>query len=432
MGQEKLAIHGGRPVRRSPWPSFADRDGFIDERDVRAAMRPVCNRLLFRYDWRPVEKTEVHRFEEALRAHFGVKHALAVSSGTAAITLGLMAAGIRPGDEVACPAYTFAATPSAILLAGAVPVLVEVDEDLHLDVADLERKLSPRTKAIVVVHMGGFASDMEPILEVARGAGVPVIEDAVPALGATLGGKPLGTFGAVGCFSTQADKTVNTGEGGFLLTDDTQLFARALLLSGAYEGRAARHFKGGKAPLEDLSLPLFNFRMDEIRGAVAASQLRKVPRKVARLGANFRAVTAALAEVPGIALRRPVAPGATLGARAMFRLPGAEPERVIWFARALSAEGIHAVAVGGEGNSRVFWNWRFLFPGQSQAEVKRRLPSTTRHLSESISLELRATLEAKDCRDLIAAVKKVAAYYVRSRRRGVAKPAPSAAAGARR
>src|SRR5262245_20963380 len=96
---EKLAIQGGRPVRRRPWPVFADRDGFIDERDVRAAMRPVCARLLFRYDWRPVAKTEVGRFEEALRAHFGAKHALALSSGTAAIVLGLIAAGVRPGDE---------------------------------------------------------------------------------------------------------------------------------------------------------------------------------------------------------------------------------------------------------------------------------------------------------------------------------------------
>jgi dTDP-4-amino-4,6-dideoxygalactose transaminase len=407
----RLAIDGGRPVRRRSWPLFADRDPFLDERDVRAAMRPICNRQLFRYDLRPLGDTEVGRFELALQKYFGVKHALAVSSGTAAIALGLMACGVRPGDEVACPAFTFAATPSAIVLAGAVPVLVEVDEDLHLDVRDLRRKLSRRTKAIVAVHMGGYASDMPSILEVARAAGVVVVEDAVPTLGARLGGKLLGTFGTVGAFSTQSDKIVNTGEGGFLVTDRTDVFSRALLLSGAYEGRAALHFRRGGPGLRDLSLPLLGLRMDEIRGSLAASQLGKSNRKIARLARNHRAIVRRLASVPAIRLRQPVAPDAVLGTAVSFRLPGAAPRRVAWFAKALRAEGVFAIAVGASGdeNARCFWNWRFLFPGETALAIRRQLPSSARFLSELVTIPLPAILEPRDRDDVVEAVRKVAA-----------------------
>jgi dTDP-4-amino-4,6-dideoxygalactose transaminase len=416
--QASLALDGGSPVRTRSWPTYDKGDVVVDEDDVAAVTRAVRSRLLFRYDRRPFAETEVGRFEAALAKRFGVRHALAVSSGTAAIAVSLMAAGVQPGSHVAVPGFGFPATASAIRLAGGVPVLIEVDEDLHFDVADLERKITPQMKAVVVVHMRGFVSDVDAIVEVADRHGLVVVEDAVPALGAGLRGRPAGTLGRAGAFSTQSDKSLNTGEGGFLLTDDTELFGRALVLSGAFEGRYKRHFEGGVAPaVPELSLPLYNFRMDEVRGALAASQLEKLDTRVDVLRANYHEIAAGIAGLPEIHLRRPVSSDAFLGEALVFRLPGASREVSTWFAKALRAEGIEARAFASteDLNVRCYWTWRFLFPGMSEEQIRQVLPRTTALLDETIDVPLAQTLSAEDIADVIEAITKVCRALRRSR-----------------
>lgn len=404
-----LAIHGGLPVRTASWPTYDKGDVVIDEADVAAVTRVVRSRRLFRYDRRPLQASEVGNFENALVRRFGVRHALALSSGTAAITVSLLAAGLQPGDEVACPGFGFPATASAVLLAGGVPVLIEVDEDLHFDVEDFRRKITPRMKAVVVVHMRGFASDVDAVLAVARGAGLLVVEDAVPALGATLRGRPVGTIGDAGAFSTQSDKSLNTGEGGFLLTNDAHLFARAVVLSGAFEGRYQRHFPEGAPQLNELEIPLYNFRMDEIRGALAASQLAKLSSRVGTLQANYRRIAAELEQLPELRLRRPVAPDAFLGEALVFRIRGASRSQAAWFARALRAEGIEARAFAARENLNVrcFWNWRFLFPQLSEEQARALLPRTTELLDQTLDIPLAPTLNAQDIAQLCEAITKV-------------------------
>src|SRR5205823_7040902 len=159
-----------------------------------AALRAIRSHLYFRYDCRAHEETECGKFEGELCRYFGVKHALATSSGTTALALAIMAAKVPRGSAIACPGFTFAATPSAIVLAGCRPFLAEVDENLHMDLADLRRRWTPGIKAIMAVHMRGFAADMEALTRFAAEMGVPVFEDAVPALGAELNGRKLGTF----------------------------------------------------------------------------------------------------------------------------------------------------------------------------------------------------------------------------------------------
>jgi dTDP-4-amino-4,6-dideoxygalactose transaminase len=402
-------MEGGDPVRRAPWPTYEKGAVCVHPEDEEAAVRAIRSCRYFRYDSRRPQDTECGRFEEVLRGHFGTRHALAVSSGTTAIALALMAAEIPPGSLVACPGFTFVATPSAILLAGCRPFLVEVDEDLHLDLADLRRRWTPEIKAIVVVHMRGFAADMAAVTCFAAEMGVPVIEDAVPALGAELHGRKLGTFGLAGAFSTQSDKSLNSGEGGFLVTDDSALFARAVVLSGAYEGRLRRHFPDGEPPIAtDLDLPLLSFRMDEIRAALLRAEMSRLPLRLACFRRNYDHVSAALAAVPGIAIRRPTAPGAYLGEAFIFRVPDGD---AAWFARALCREGIDARNLGcaEDANVRVFWNWRFLFGGADVEAVQALLPETTRHLRAAVDVPLSSTLSTEDCDDLVAAVRKVAA-----------------------
>jgi len=405
----QLAINGGAPVRTEPWPTYDKGAVFVTRPDEDAALRAIRSHLYFRYDRRPHGETECGQLEAELCAFFGCRHALAVSSGTAALALSIMAARIPAGSLVACPGFTFAATPSAIILAGCQPFLVEVDEDLHLDLADLRRRWKAEIKAIVVVHMRGFAADMAALAEFAAEHGVPLLEDAVPALGAELHGRKLGTFGLAGAFSTQSDKSLNCGEGGFLLTDDAALFARAVILSGAYEGRYLRHFPNGLAPLDtDLDLPLYNFRMDEIRAALLRGELTRLGIRLDCFRRNYDYVAATLAEVPGIMIRRPVASGAYLGEAFIFRTEDIDPN---WFARALCAEGVDARNLGAadDANIRVYWNWRFMFPDMDGKEIRDLLPSTTRYLTQAVDIPLSSTLSQADCDDLIEAVRKVAA-----------------------
>ena len=329
-----------------------------------------------------------------------------------------MAAPIPQGSAIACPGFTFAATPSAIVLAGCVPFLVEVDENLHLDLADLRRRWTRDIKAIIVVHMRGFAADMDALMRFAAEMGVPVIEDAVPALGAELNGRKLGTFGLAGAFSTQSDKSLNCGEGGFLVTSDSALFARAVVLSGAYEGRYRRHFPDAEPPLRtDLALPLLSFRMDEIRAALLHAEMARLPVRLACFRSNYDHVAAALSDLPEIAIRRPVAPGAYLGEALIFRVLGADAE---WFAHALRCEGIDARNLGSDDdhNVRVFWNWRFLFDTMDVAAIKALLPGTTRCLQQAVDIPLSSALSAQDCDELVVAVRKVA----RASRRAAPQP----------
>ncbi len=407
-GDVRLAIHGGDPVRTTPWPTYDKGAVFIHREDEEAALRAVRSHLYFRYDHRAQQETECGQLEEELCRYFGSKHALAVSSGTAALALAIMAAGIPPGALIACPGFTFVATPSAIVLAGCKPLLVDVDENLHLDLADLRRRWTPDIKGILVVHMRGFAADIEALMRFAAEMGVPVIEDVVPALGAELKGRKLGTFGLAGAFSTQSDKSLNCGEGGFLVTDDSALFARAVVLSGAYEGRLRRHFPHGEPPIaSDLDLPLFSFRMDEIRAALLRAELARLPIRLQCFHSNYEYVAAQLSDMTEITIRQPVAPDAYLGEAFIFRFPGGDAK---WFAHALCREGIDARNIGSDGdnNVRVFWNWRFMFPALDVAEIKALLPSTTRYLEQAVDIPLSSTLSVQDCDHLVEAVRKVA------------------------
>jgi dTDP-4-amino-4,6-dideoxygalactose transaminase len=417
-----LAINGGAPIRTEPWPTYDKGAVFVHPEDEEAAIRAIRSHLYFRYDYRPYEETECGQFERELCEYFGTEHALAVTSGTAALALAIMAAGIPPGSLIACPGFTFVATPSAILLAGCRPLLVDVDPDLIMDLADLRRQWTPEIKAIMVVHMRGFAADAEALAGFAAEMGVPLFEDAVPALGAELNGRKLGTFGLAGGFSTQSDKSLNSGEGGFLITNDSKLYARAVVLAGAYEGRVARHFADGKPPLDtDLSLPLLSMRMDEIRAALLRSELVRLPQRLACFRRNYGYVATALADVEGIHIRQPVASGAYLGEAFIFRVPDGQAQ---WFADALCAEGIDARNLGSasDNNVRAFWNWRFLFRTADVTRIQAQLPRTTGYLQEAVDVALSSTLSLEDCDDLIIAVRRIARAL--QQRAGQAEPPP--------
>ncbi|HMJ13424.1 MAG TPA: aminotransferase class V-fold PLP-dependent enzyme, partial [Polyangiaceae bacterium] len=174
-------------------------------------------------------QSEVQRLEEELCRVIGVEHTLGVNSGTSALICGLVGAGVGPGDEVLVPAYTWVSSAAAPLAVGAVPVLVEINETLTIDPEDIRKKITPQTKAIIVVHMLNLVCDMDSIMAIAKQHDLVVIEDACQAVGVTYKGRRVGSIGHVGAFSFNQHKNIQSGEGGAVLTSDPRIHARALM-----------------------------------------------------------------------------------------------------------------------------------------------------------------------------------------------------------
>jgi perosamine synthetase len=222
-------------------------------------------------------------FERRMAAALGARHAVAVTSGTAALFLSLAATGVGHGDEVIVPDVTFIATANAVTLAGATPVLVDIDPaTLTIDPGAVARAVTPRTKAVIPVHVSGRAAAIERILDVAASGGIAIVEDAAEALGSRRRGRRLGTFGRAGCFSFSPNKTITTGQGGLIVTDDEALAVRLRELKD--QGRAVRGTGGN-----DVHASIgFNFKLTNLQAAVGIAQLARLDARVERLAAIYR------------------------------------------------------------------------------------------------------------------------------------------------
>jgi dTDP-4-amino-4,6-dideoxygalactose transaminase len=236
-------------------------------------------------------------FEEAFAAHLGARHAIALSSCTAALHLAYLAAGVCPGDEVIVPAFTFAATAAAALYCGASPVFAEIvsRKNPSLDPDDVERRFTPRTKAVCVVHYAGYAAAADRLKELCDERGVALIEDAAHAPSATLDGRKLGTWGLAGAFSFFSNKVLSAGEGGLLCTDSDEVaaFVRSRRSHAMTSGTWDRHT--GRTDTYDVTGLGFNYRLDEPRAALLLSRLGRLETEIARrreLTVRYRALLA--------------------------------------------------------------------------------------------------------------------------------------------
>ena len=260
------AVRGVRPEWRVPLS-----DVLVDD-EILAAVRDVVAS-----GWWSMGPT-VEDFERSFASFCGCRHALAVSSGTAALHLALLAAGCGPGDEVVLPSLNFVAAANAISHAGARPVFCDVvgSDDLNLDPGDLEAAIGPATKAVLVLHYGGTPCDLDAVLEIADREGLTVIEDAAHAPGARWRGRMCGTLGEIGCFSFFANKNLPIGEGGMVVTDDDELAARIRLLRSHGMTTLTWERHRGHAHSYDVVARGFNYRLDELRSAIGLVQLRRL------------------------------------------------------------------------------------------------------------------------------------------------------------
>lgn len=251
-------------------------------------------------------------FESRFAETFGVRHAIAVANCTAALHLSLMACGIKPGDEVLVPSYTFVASANAILYQGAKPVFVDISgaHDLNLNIKDLEAKITPNTTAIIPVHLGGYACEMHQIINIAERYGLAVIEDACHAIGADyrsnprsrLHGRKLGTLGNAGCFSFFANKNLVTGEGGMIVTNDDHLAEKARLSRSHGMTKSSWDKAAGRAVDYDISQLGYNYRSTEITAALGLIQLSKLPKANLRRRHLTRGYQKCLADCPNVIL----------------------------------------------------------------------------------------------------------------------------------
>ncbi|MEO8576633.1 MAG: DegT/DnrJ/EryC1/StrS family aminotransferase [Gemmatimonadales bacterium] len=336
----KLAINGGTPVRTTPFPRY----NTIGEEEKRAVIEVLDTGVLsgFLGTWSPAfyGGTKVQQLERDWEKFFRVKHAVTVNSATSGLYAAVGAAGVGPGDEVIVSPYTMTASASAAVVYGAIPVFADIDEDTFCITAKtIRERLSPYTKAIIVVDLLGHPAEMDEIMEIARERNLVVIEDAAQVPGATYNGRYVGTLAHMGVFSLNFHKTIHTGEGGVIVTDDERFADRLALIRN--HGEVVVKDKG----VDDIvNLIGFNYRMTEIEAAIGIEQLKKLPSLHPPRVAAADFLTAKLKDMPG--LKTPVVKAGVV--HGYYRYALRFDESVVGVSRdrfvdALNAEGIPMV-----------------------------------------------------------------------------------------
>ncbi|MEW6219774.1 MAG: DegT/DnrJ/EryC1/StrS family aminotransferase [Thermodesulfobacteriota bacterium] len=372
--------------------------------------------VLFRYEF-PNERRGIYKvrtFEERFAAFCGCAHAQAVTSGTAALKVALACLGVGPGDEVITQGFTFVATWEAILDAGAVPVFTEIDATLNMDPADLEKRITPRTRAIIPVHMLGAQARIQEIMAVANRHGIPVIEDTAQSAGGALLGRMLGTFGRCGTFSFDAVKTMTCGEGGMIITGDAELW-RAM---SEYHDHGHDHVPNpGARGGEGRRFVGFNYRMMELQGAIGCAQLAKLPAMIAAQKTHHARLQELLARIPGISFREILDPAGDTATFLCFFLPDAEQTTRV--NAVLREHGAGAIPFGSNtwhfyprwehlvaGATVTASGWPFKEPdGRSRALYDpAALPASTALMSRCLGYQIPVRLSEERLRQLADAI----------------------------
>jgi dTDP-4-amino-4,6-dideoxygalactose transaminase len=351
---ERLATVGGTPCVVDRPVSYAHGPQEIGEEEIAAVVAALRSKNLFRFG-KTDETSPTAQLEKQFAELTGVEHALAVNSGTSALIAGLVGLGVSSGDEVIVPAYTYVATAAAVLAVRGIPVIAEIDSSLTIDPADVEKKITPRTRAIIPVHMRGVGCRMDQIMTIAARYKLGVLEDCAQANGGAYQGRMLGSIGDVGAFSLQQFKIITAGEGGMITTRNRRIFER----SACYHDAAYTFWKGKETWTSESFLGE-NYRMSELNGALALAQLQKRELILARLRQIKQWLLAELADLPGISFQDvPDPEGDCSTSIAMFVESSQRAKNV---AAALRAEGMEAGSVFDTGipNRHIYYHWDYV------------------------------------------------------------------------
>jgi len=377
----------------------------------------LSRNMLFRYEFDEQRKGiyKVDQFEREFAKYCGINHALGVSSGSAALKVALAGLGVGPGDEVITQGFTFIATWEAILDIGAIPVFAEIDDTLCLDPDNITNKITPRTKAIIPVHMCGGQASIKEIVSIADSHNIPVIEDTAQSCGGRINGKALGSFGKMGIFSFDSVKTITTGEGGMIITDDEDIYIRA----SEYHDHGHDHNPNVGRGLEKRNFIGFNYRMMELQGALGLAQLRKLDNIILkRQRENKARIKEALLNIDQITFRNIPDPAGDTATFLIFFLPTADKAKK--FNKVMAAEGFGTV-YWYENDWHYYERWEHLLEGKSflnsgypfkspSGETrckydKSSLPKTAGLLSRALTIPININME-KQLPGIIKAIEK--------------------------
>ncbi|MFI4911931.1 MAG: DegT/DnrJ/EryC1/StrS family aminotransferase [Sedimentisphaeraceae bacterium JB056] len=437
----KLAIEGGEKAadKLGPFPTKIGKDELLEVldlwqfsednmqkiQDIITADDEVKGPHLFRY-YNP-RPSKVSAAEEAMKSFIGTKYCMATNSCTSALVAAYRSLGIGMGDEVIVPAYTFFATSATVVSSNAIPVIADVDETLCITAESIEKVITPRTKAIVPVHMRGGVAQMDAIMDVANKHGIPVVEDVAQAAGGSFNGQMLGSIGTIGCFSFDYYKVIVSGEGGFMTTNDEKLYTRALNWHDCAACWRPDRF-GPEKENEDLFCGE-NYRMSELEGAVALAQIHKAKTIVSKHLAAKNKIKNAIENFKGLSFRRLADDAGDTGICLIMFMPEAEIAKKVLLA--LQAEGVPA---GGVYNEKVRdWHtynyWEHILQYKSVAKdnlpwagvAKEDLPKYSKDmcpksldlLSKAIMIDIDYNLQDDDCNQIATAINKVLSVYLK-------------------
>jgi dTDP-4-amino-4,6-dideoxygalactose transaminase len=365
----------------------------IPEEAIEAAVEVMRHGRLHRYNLAEGEVGETALLEREFADQVGAKYCLAVASGGYALATALRAVGVGHGDRVLTNAFTLAPVPGSIAAVGATPIYVDVTEDLTIDLEDLTAKAG-QGKVLLLSHMRGHLCDMDRLMEICNAAGIIVIEDCAHTMGAEWNGVPSGRHGAIGCYSCQTYKHVNSGEGGLLVTDDAEIAARAIMLSGSYM-LFGRHLAAPEPEVFEqikFETPNISGRMDNLRAAILRPQLRDLDAQVARWNDRYRTLESGLRGTPGLRVVERPAMETYVGSSFQFLLLDWAAERVQEVLRRCAVRGVELKWFGGAEpvafTSR-YDSWRY-------AETP-ALPNSDRILAGIIDMRVPLTFSLEDC-----------------------------------
>ena len=374
--------------------SFTQQEGLSQEA-IAAAVAVLQSGRLHRYNLAPGEAGEAAQLEAEYRDWQGSGYCLAVTSGGQALQIALRACGVEPGAKVLTNAYTLAPVPGAIRAVGAETVLVEIDEDLRLDLDDLDAKIaSSGARVLLLSHMRGHLCDMDRLMAICNGAEVTVIEDCAHTMGAQWNGIRSGNFGKVACFSTQTYKHMNSGEGGFLTTDDAAIAARATILSGSY----MLYERHGAGPQPEAfadaryDMPNCSARMDALRAAILRPQLADLDSNIARWNARYTQVEERLKAQDGVTTIKLPSAETHVGSSIQFRLPDFTDAQCRALLDAAATRGVELKWFGAKepaGFTSAHPSWRYV-PAQD-------MPKTDRIMATLFDMRLPLSFSQDDC-----------------------------------
>ena len=422
-----LAIDGGFPVRTLPLPYEFPGANWIGEEERLLVERVVTARSPFRF-YGEDSQHMVETLEREWCAAFGHGHAVAVASATSGLSIAMSALEIGPGDEVLLPGYLWVSCVAAVVRSGAIPRLVDIDDSFTIDPVDLERKIGPRSRAVLAVHMNGAPGRIAEVAAICERHGIPLIEDCAQAAGATSGGRAVGRFGAIGVFSFQLNKNMTSGEGGMVVCEDPALYRRIVALHDLGYARDAN----GRLDTADETCQLWGYgvRMSELAGALALAQLRKLPRIATAMRTAKWRIREALSDIPGLGLRAIPCPAGDTGPFLITVLRDEETARR--FAAAVHCEGI--AGPGGRSLCVSMRDWGLHWYSNIPSLVRRTsnsrdgfpwshpanafaagydyrigaLPACDDLHARSAILSIGSTLAEQDVDDIIRALRKVA------------------------